>query len=227
MYPNFELKNQPNKKQYICFHKRGNMNKSFFLLALFIALFSQAITAQESNYLLKDTTRLGAYIGPGYQMTAIGGQFSGQFTIKGGFVLDEKFQIGLHLAEMVNEMNTTAIPEDLTLTDEAEVDVAYNEVGLDFFYSPKATETIHISYGITTTWGKMQLSSESTNLGDASVACVIPQVNLGVKLMPWLKFNAGFGYRIGSQLNGFEDYELNDRAFNAPNAQIGFYFGRY
>ena len=208
-------------------HKQGNMNRYLFLLALFIGLFNQSLQAQQSNYLLKDTTRLGAYIGPGYQMTAIGGQFSGQFTIKGGFVLDEKFQIGLHLAEMINEMNPTAIPGDLVLENNAEVDITYNEVGLDFFYSPKANETIHLSYGVTTTWGKMQLSSESTNLGEASVACVIPQVNLGVKLMPWLKFNAGFGYRIGSQLNGFEDYELNDRAFSAPNAHIGLYLGRY
>jgi hypothetical protein len=203
------------------------MNRSLILLALVLGLLSQTTQAQETSYLLKDSTRLGAYIGPGYQMTAIGGQFSGQFTLKGGFVLDNKFQIGAHFAEMINEMNPATIPSDLNVDQEESIDISYNEAGLDFFYSPKATETIHLSYGFTTTWGKMQLKNDDTDLGEASVACVIPSINIGVKLMPWLKFQAGFGYRIGSQLNGFEDYDLNDRAFNAPNAQFGFYLGRY
>lgn len=204
------------------------MKKLNFCIALAIStLFAFNLSAQEQTYLFKDSTQLGGYIGPGYQMTAIGGQYSGQFTIKGGFVLNKAFAVGIHVGEMMNELNAPAAPDDLNLNDGQEIDVAYNEAGLDFIYSPQGDKMVHLSYGVSATWGKVQLTTDNYNLGEALVACVIPQINLGVNLLPWLKFEGGFGYRIASELSGMEGYGLGSRAMNAPNVQFGVYLGRY
>ncbi len=190
-------------------------------------LFAIHAHAQEQTYLFKDSTQLGGYIGPGYQMTAIGGQYSGQFTIRGGFALNNKFALGIHVAEMMNDMNPKQVPDDVQLPEGSEIDIAYNEAGIDFLYSPKSMDMFHLSYGVAATWGKVQLTGDETNYGRASVACVIPQINFGVNLLPWMKFQAGFGYRIASELKGLEEFGLGSRSMNAPNVQFGVYLGRY
>jgi len=104
-------------------------------------------------------------------------------------------------------------------------------IGGIFFHE----KTVHFGVSTRLGWGHIYLTDKyntsyiydensKLNYTNDKVFVISPQVELEIKITPWLKTNIGLGYNFVTGVN-FDRFKQSN--FNAPQLTIGIYFGGF
>lgn len=165
------------------------------------------------------TTGFGGII---FQTSFIDGTPVGFFGGGGAAQFNNSFYFGGFGLGMQNDLRVKNDNLSNNLPAEGELTMGMGGVMLGFM--PMGHKKIHPIIGLDFTWGGYSISDVNSGLDffDGSFVGVTPRAGIEANALPWLKVNAGLGYRV---YTGIENDYINSSFLNAPLIDFRLMFG--
>jgi len=199
------------------------------IITLSIALCFSAISLKGQNETPKTeyiggnndvyTSGFGGII---FQTAFIDGTPTGFFGGGGAVLFDNSFYFGGFGLAMQNDIRVKNI--DVTNNLPVEGNLTIDMGGIMLGYMPFAYKKVHPVIGLDFSWGDYTISNINSkqDFYDDSFVGITPRFGFEANALPWLKLNAGLGYRIYTGMEG--DY-IPANFLNAPLIDFRIMFG--
>jgi hypothetical protein len=178
------------------------MKKSLLSILLILSSFNFLIaqTSSEPATLFNGNkvslTDVGFFLAPAVNVSSMDGDIANLFHLRGGINLVDKFTIGGFYNVSMNRI----MPESETLPN---IYMDYWSAGGFTEYTLFSKKLVHLSLPLYVGYGEVQMDSENSDpeLGESNFVKIEPSALLELNLHKYVRFNAGIGYRIVSEMN--------------------------
>ena len=152
-----------------------------------------------------NTADLGFNIAPALGFTSMDGSSTSLFHLRGGVSYKDKLSVGGYFNTALNEIR----PQSEVLTN---VYMDYWSVGGYVEYTLLADKLVHLTFPVMVGFGEVEMDNEAgvAGLGESNFLVVEPAALLEINLSKYLRFNAGAGYRLVSDMayRNFTDADI-------------------
>jgi hypothetical protein len=147
-----------------------------------------------------NTENLGFFVAPKVGFTQIDGDNAVLFNLRAGMSLHPTFAFGAFFNTSLNRIN----PQSVILPP------IVNNVYLDYWnvggfaeFTAYSNKLVHLSFPLYLGYGEVQMDNENgdAGLGEAQFFQVEPSALLELNVHKNVRFNAGLGYRLVSEVN--------------------------
>lgn len=226
--------------------KKLNTYASFLLLilALLYAVFGMSQTENKTGYPpAGNETRFTGFAGPSLSLTEIKNKPALFKGCNGGIIVNGNFFAGAFAETHAGSHNTGRI--NLTLDNRQTISYSnlrtnFGFAGLMFGYIRQKTESFKLQTGMGIALGSISLSENDyrldfrENIINDGVFVIIPKVEAGFRIFPFIRTNFGLGYRIvrgtvrttvtsDTTTNNF----LSNKDFSGPLISISIQMGNF
>lgn len=190
-----------------------------FLLTLILVLslfIAPKVKAQEN----------GAFGAPVLKYTSLVGQSALLAGGRFGWIINKSFVLGGGIYSVISRVKANSIDP----VSGQEFVIALNYGGLEFEYVMLSGLPVHASFDMLFAGGGLAMNVPNKNVPHTSfygqdLLVWEPGVNMEIKIIDWLHFDAGISYRIISSFNNFNNISKDD--LQGLNGVITFKFGNY
>ena len=200
------------------------MRKSLSIIVFLLVTISTTIaqetreaqTVFNNNSILKKSD-LGFFIAPLVGFTKMDQSSTTLLNVRGGINLKDKFSFGVFYSTSLNEIR----PKSEVIPN---IYMDYRSFGGFIEYTILAKKAIHLSFPLYVGYGEVEMDNEqgSARLGEANFFKIEPSALIEVNLLRNIRFNAGAGYRLVSNV---QYRNLNQTDLSGLTGYIGFKLG--
>lgn len=190
-----------------------------FILFLFAGINQSQ--AQEKKYLFDGDVSFSGFGGPIVDLGIYGDDFAAAFGGGGGVLINQKLFFG-GMGQNVNLKKDVQIGNQIF--SKQNIDMGFG--GFMFGYNINPDKMVHLGISTIIGGGSLNFDSNEPNLRDLDSGFFLlqPQINLGINIMPWMKFQLSGTYRITSDV---DLGTLQSEDINGPSASFGLFFGGF